>query len=50
MALGQSESVLVSVAPDTIDSHSEVRVLSYHLRLCGSEGHTVTGAILMAPY
>lgn len=47
MAPGQSESVLVSVAPDVIDSHTDVRSLGYLLRFCGSEGHTATGAVLI---
>lgn len=44
---GQSEPVLVSVAPDAIHSHTDVRGLGYHLRFCGSAGHTATGAVLI---
>lgn len=47
VAPGQSEPVLVSVAPDAIDSHTDVRGLDYHLRFCGSKGHTATGAVLI---
>lgn len=34
MALLQPGSVLMSVAPDTIESHIDARGLGYHLRPC----------------